>query len=468
MSTSTLKKIDFTSGKIVGKIIVFALPMAIATILQMLFNAADIAIVGQFSGENGSIYQGAVGATSSLSHLVINLFVGVGTGAGIVMANAFGAKDEKSQHRIVHSSFALALVSGCIVMVIGMLIARPMLSIMNTPSDVIDYSTTYLIIYFAGAPGMMVYNFLSSLLRGVGETKKPLFYLFVSGILNVIANVITVVFLKMNVAGVAIATTLAQYVSAILVTKDMLKADGGMKLSFKNVRLYKKEVRNILFMGVPMGLSACCFSISNILIQSNINTFGADAIAGNSNAGNIEVILDTFAVAVANTIATAVGQNMGAKKVDRIGKVVLIGGSMCLSLQIVSSLTVLIFGKYLAMIYSSDPSVIEWSLKRMKTVGCFMFLISLMHVFGSGLKGMGDSIIPLVSNILFTCVVRVLYMLFVYPYLPNTFELIQITYPITWFLSGVVQMIMYFVRKNKIIKTMKNHEVEQTESENVA
>ena len=468
MSSLAVKKIDFTSGKIVGKIMLFALPMAIATILQMLFNAADIAILGQFAGENGSIYQGAVGATSSLSHLVINLFVGIGAGAGIVMANAFGAKDEKAQQRIVHSSFALALVSGCVVMAIGMLVARPMLSLMNTPSDVIDYSTRYLVIYFASAPGMMIYNFLSSLLRGVGDTKRPLFYLLISGILNVIINIIMVVIFKMNVAGVAIATTLSQYVSAILVTKDMLKADGGMKLSFKEVKLYKKESQNILFLGVPMGLSACCFSISNILIQSNINVFGADAIAGNSNAGNIEAILDTFAGAIANTIATAVGQNTGAKRVDRIGKVVLIGGALILAMELVSSAIVMLLGKYLAMIYTSDPVVIEWSLRRMRTVGCFMFLISLMNTFGSGLKGMGDSVGPLITNIFFTCIIRVLYMVFVYPYLPKTFELIVITYPITWFLSGLVQMTMYFIKKKKVMEMFAVKEEDQIANDKVA
>ena len=441
------KKKDFTSGKILKNLILFAIPMALATLLQMLFNAADIAIVGNFGG---SKYQAAVGATSSTVHLIVNFFVGLSLGANVVMANAFGAKDEEKQQRVVHTGMATALASGAIILVIGFALSRPLLTLIGTPDNIIDYSVTYMQIYFIGAPAMMLYNFGASIMRAVGETKKPLYYLLVAGILNVLVNFITVYFFNMHVIGVALGTTVSQCVSAVWILYDLHKAQGGERLDFKQIRFHTAELTRILVIGAPMGISSCMFSLSNLSVQSAINAYGDMAIAGNTVAANIETIGDAFGSSVSNACVTFVGQNLGAKKPERVHRIIgatLAAGATALA---VFSLSLLLFGQYFCMLFNGDPIVVEWALKRLHIVGVCWTLVAIMNAYGAALRGMGYSIFPMLINLVFTCVFRVIYVLFVYVQFPvKTIEQLYILYPITWILSGVAQVISYYILGKK-------------------
>ena len=396
-------KQDFTQGKILKKLILFALPMAFATLLQMLFNSADVAIVGRFAG---STAQAAVGATSSTVHLIVNLFVGLSVGANVVMANAFGAKDEDRQQRVVHTSFATALVCGVIVLFIGLFLSRYILQWINTPESVLEKATVYMQIYFIGAPALMVYNFCASVMRAVGETKKPVLYLMVSGALNVLINVVTVVFFKWHVIGVALGTTVSQYVSAVWITLDLMRAKDSSRLCLRKVRFHGKEFRKILRIGVPMGLNACCFSFSNLFVQSSINAFGQYAIAGNTVAQNLESICDSFAGAVLHTVVTITGQNMGAKKPERIKRIMGAGAIACGTCQMVYMLVMMLWGRYVCAIYNADPAVIEWAMKRVRILSYTQIIICPMYMFDGALRGMGYSIFPMLTNLSFTCVFR--------------------------------------------------------------
>ncbi len=443
-------KQDFTEGKILKKLILFALPMALATLMQMLFNSADVAIVGRFAG---STAQAAVGATSSTVHLIINLFVGIAVGANVVMANAYGAKDEERQNRVVHTSYATALLSGAIVLLIGLFLSRYILQWIKTPVEVLDKAVLYLQIYFIGVPAQLVYNFCASLMRAVGETKKPLIYLAVAGVLNVIINVTTVVFFKWHVVGVALGTVVSQFVSAVWITIDLMHAKDASRLNLRKVRLHAKEFKKILHIGVPMGLNSCCFSLANLFVQSSINAFGEYAIAGNTVSNNVDTLCDSFTSAIMNAVVTITGQNMGARKPERIKQIIGAGSLISCVCHTTYILIMIIFGKYVFAIYNADPVVVEWAVKRMTVVTFSQLCMFPMQVFGGALRGMGYSVFPMFINLCCTCVFRIVYMLAVYPFLPvQTIYAVYILYPITWFLSSLLQTIFCVVCLKKELR----------------
>ena len=443
----TKKVRDFTSGKILKNLIWFAIPMALATALQVLFNAADVAIVGLFAG---SQYQAAVGATSSTVHIIVNLFVGISVGANVAMANAYGANDEKRQTRVVHTSMATGAVSGILILIIGILLSRSVLQAIHTPVGILDYSVLYLQIYFLGAPALMVYNFGAAVMRGVGETKKPLRYLLVAGVLNVVINIVTVVCFQMHVVGVALGTVVSQCVSAVWIVVDLRKMEGGAKYSLRKTRFYAKEFKKILRIGVPMGISSCCFSLSNLVVQSSVNTFGEMAIAGRTIASNIDMLCDAFLSSVEKAVVTIVGQNVGAGKKERIPRVIGAGLiALCVS-SVVYGVLMATLGKYVCMIFNTDPIVLDWAMKRILVVSTAYGLTSVMYSFGGALRGMGYSMVPMIINLFFTCIARVLYLWLAFPYLPvKAIELVYIVYPVTWILSGLGQMLMYFIIAKK-------------------
>ena len=443
-----VKKVrDFTSGKVLKNLIWFAIPMAITTFLQMLFNAADVAIVGQFAG---SQYQAAVGATSSTVHLIVNLFVGISVGANVAMANAFGAKDESRQQRVVHTAMATGAISGVLVLVLGIFACRPLLQSIRTPDEIIDYSTLYLQIYFLGAPALMVYNFGAAVMRGVGETKKPLRYLLVAGLLNLLINVITVIFFHWHVVGVALGTVVSQCVSAVWTVIDLRKMQGGANYRLHKTRFYGKELKKILYIGVPMGISSCLFSVSNLAVQSAINGYGEMAIAGRAVASNIDSLCDSFVTAIEKSVVTIVGQNVGAQKPRRIPRIIGAGMLACAAVTAVYGLVMAVFGQYVCLLLNTDSVVIGWAMKRVVVVSTTWSLTALMYGFGGALRGMGYSMIPMIINLFFTCIARVLYLWFIYPVLPvQIIELVYVVYPITWLLSGLAQMLMYFIVAKK-------------------
>ena len=483
--TKKLNTVDFTEGGIIRKLIKFAIPMALATAVQVLFNAADIAVVGQMSGENGSLYQGAIGATTSIIHLIVYFFIGIGVGVNVVMSNAFGAKDADKQHRVVHTSITLSLIFGLIVLVLGTTLARPVLALMGTTSAQIEYSTTYMRIYMFGAPGLIVYNFAAALLRSVGETRKPLLYLFISGLINIVINIITVAVFKMHVVGVALGTVISQYVACVWILIDLMRFDGPARLKLGKLRLYGKELRSILVIGITNGINQCMFSIANVIIQSHFNAYGPMAVSGEAVARNLESFNDAFAGAVNASVITIVGQNCGARKPERIPMAIRAGFICAITLEFVYSLTMVTLGQYILMIFTTDPVVIRWAMIKVYIVSGTEMLVSMMYSYGSALRGMGYSVSIMIINLFCTCVVRIVFLFAIYPFLPTLTMYDMPTalphigwiyglFPLTWALSGITQIIMYYCVKRKAFAVIGENASDETtatvsaETENAA
>ena len=444
MAVKTAKaRPDFTSGKILKKLIIFALPLAIATLINKLFHTADVVIIGRFAGTE---YQSAVGATTATVNLIVNFFLGVRTGANVVMSNAVGAKDEKRQSDILHTAMPIALIGGIIVCILGFLFAKPLLVLTKTPDDILEFSTRYLQIYFLGSPAQFVYSFGAALLRATGDSKRPVYYLTVAGVVNVVINLVTVIWLKWNVVGVALGTALAHYVSATWVVIDLMKGRAGVKFSLRKLRIHPRECKRILKIGIPNGLNTAMFSVSNLFIQSNVNAFGSAAIAGKTIAGNMEGYIATFADALMSSSIVIVGQHVGAKKEKRIPRVIGACATATMGWCALTALVLLVFGRFICGLYNTDPVVIDWAMRRIFVMEVWYFTVTLSHAFGGALRGLGKTVFPLLSNLFFTCLVRIVYLSFIYPILPNpTYELIYVIYPITWLASGIGQTIAYLI-----------------------
>ena len=448
MNATIKKRIDFTEGTLLKKMFFFAVPMILSAFLQLLFNAVDVAVVGKFAD---TIYQSAVGATSSSIHLIVNLLIGISIGANVAMATAFGARDEARQSRIVHTSMALSMVGGVGIAIFGILITKPLLVALDTPDEVLPYAVTYMQIYFLGAPANVVYNFGASLFRAIGETKKPLAYLFVAGVINVAINIITVVFLDMNVVGVALGTIISQYVSAIWVVYDLIKEQSPAKYDIKRTRFHKKELLRILYLGIPTGINSAMFSIGNMLIQSAINTYGPTIMAGNTVSTNIDGFVDAFSSSFGNVTLTVIGQNIGARKIERIRKSMGAGAILSVLSQFLCGLVIMVFGRFLFGLYNSDIEVIKIAQLRSYFVSMPYFLVVGITIFTAGLRGMGFSTTPMLVNLVFTCLFRIFWMTVVYPLKP-CLEMIFIVYPTTWVLSGVCMAILFFFFENRFKK----------------
>ncbi len=457
MHRAVHRKVDFTQGKLLKNIIVFALPMAFATILQLLFNAADVAIVGRFAG---STYQAAVGATSSVTHLIVNVFIGLAVGANVVMAMAFGEKDTEKQHRVTHTAVAMGLLLGGFVLLIGLFASEPLLKLIDTPEEILPYSVKYMKLYFSCAPAMLVYNYGAAVMRGVGETRKPLYYLLVAGVLNVIINYVTVVYFDMNVLGVALGTVVSQYVAAIWLCIDLMRAKGGEKLSLRRIRVYKKQLKPMLLIGLPSGVNTAIFSLSNLLFQSAVNGFGKLAIAGNTIAKDIEAFGEAFGNAIADTCVTAIGQNYGAKKKERIRPIIQLGVLLEIAVMAVFCSFLLFFGKYVARLFNDDAIVVGWTTQRIRWISAWLVITPFMTIYGAGLRGMGRSMVPMILNIFFVCVVRVLYLWLIYANIANQkIWQVYILYPVTWSLSGIAQTIAFYIIYRKEMRKKEQEKV---------
>ena len=440
------RKGDFTEGKILKKLIFFAIPMAIAALVQQLFNTADVAIVGQFGG---SAYQAAVGATSSTISLIVNFFLGFSIAVNVVMANAQGAKDEERKLRTVHTGIALSFVGGVIVLLIGLFTSKFILQLIKTPEDIIEYAALYLKIYFIGVPAQLIYNFAAASLRAVGESKRPLYYLSIAGIVNVIINFITVAIFKWHVVGVALGTVFANYLSAIWVLFDLKAGKRGISFSFRKVCFHKKELNSILKIGFPLGLSSCITAIAMLLIQSNANAFGPAAIAGKTIASNLEDITATFSNAISNGVVTFVAQNIGAKKEKRVHRIIGIGLASVAVWLTFTAIILIVFGKYICGIYNTDPEVISFAMRRIYIMEIWYVVICFSCAYGGALRGMGHTLFTTLTNLICITGMTIIYSSFIYPLLPQTFELVYIIYPIIWLLAGLVQMAGFYIIASK-------------------
>lgn len=437
--------IDMTEGSIFNKIILFAIPLMLSSILQLLFNAADLVVVGKFAGSESLA---AVGSTNALINLLVNLFIGLSMGASVVMGRCIGARRYDEAHKALHTAMAIATVGGVMMIFVGYFASAPMLKLMATPDDVINLSILYMKIYFMGMPGMMAYNFGSAILRSAGDTKRPLYFLTVAGVVNVILNLILVIGFHMGVAGVAIATATSQYISGFFVVMALVKSEGYMQLHLKELRFHKDQAFEMIRIGFPAGLQGIIFSISNVLIQSSVNSFGKIVMAGNTAASNIEGFVYTAMNSIYQTALSFTSQNMGAKRYDRIDKILFECQLTVIIIGLVAGLGAYTMGDKLLAIYDSDPEVIGYGLTRMSLVCAPYFLCGMMDVMVGSLRGMGYSIMPMIVSLTGACLFRVIWILTVFAANHTLFTL-YISYPISWALTFSIHLLCYLVVRRK-------------------
>lgn len=437
---------DLTSGPMLKKIILFSLPLAASSILQLLFNAADVVVVGQFAG---STALAAVGSNGALINLLVNLFVGLSLGANVVSARCFGARDEQGVQNTVQTSVTLGIVSGILLAFVGFFAARSLLELMSCPEDVIDLSTLYLKIYFIGMPMTMLYNFSSALLRSVGDTRRPLYCLALAGVINVVLNLVFVIGFHLSVAGVALATIISQTVSACLVTWILTREKGALHLNLRHLGFHKGALIQILRIGLPAGLQSTVFSLSNVVIQSAINSFGSTIVAGNSAASNIEGFVYTAMNSFAQAAVTFTSQNMGARRYDNLDRVM----RNCLLCAVVTGLVLgggaSLLGAQLLHFYSSDETVIAAGLARLHVIAATYLFCGIMDVLASCLRGRGYSVLPMIVSLVGSCLLRLVWIATVFQLFRSTTTL-YISYPLSWILTALVHLICLLVVRRKL------------------
>ena len=432
-------EIDMCHGPLLGKLFIFALPLMGSGILELMFNAADIIVVGRFTGAEALA---AVGATSTLITSLVNIFMGVAVGVNVLAAQYYGAGDRKNVEETVHTSILLGFFCGFCILVVGILFAENFLKMMSTPDDILGQAVLYMRIYFLGMPAFMVYNFGAALLRATGDTKRPLYFLFAAGALNVALNLLFVIAFQMGVAGVALATAISQTVSAALIIRCLRKEKGGCHLEFRKLHMQREKALRILKIGVPAGVQSGIFSISNLMVQSAVNSFGSIAVAGITAASNIEGFVYTAMSAVYQTALSFISQNMGAKNYQRVSRILQLCLGIVAAIGLVIGNGTLLFGKELLGIYSSNQEVVAYGLMRMEVVCTTYFLCGIMDVIVGSLRGMGYSFVPMMISLLGVCGFRIVWILTVFAWEHTLFAL-YISYPISWIITSVIQLICW-------------------------
>ncbi|MBQ4098287.1 MAG: MATE family efflux transporter [Clostridia bacterium] len=421
-------EMDLTSGSIFKKLIIYAIPFIFTNILQILFNAADIAVVGIFVGDDAVA---AVGANTSLSTLLVGMFVGLSIGSNVVLGRYVGARSVEEAHRTVGSSILLALVSGFILLAIGVPLAETFLRWMDCDEQILGMATTYLRIYFLGMPIMMLYNFCASILRAVGDTKRPLIFLLIGGVVNVVLNVFFVCVLNMTVEGVAIATITSQAISAGLSLIVLIRSDGYGALKFKHFRFYKEQVKEIMIIGVPSAIQSAAFNISNVLIQSTVNSFGKIGMSANTTAAQFDGVIYNVGNAISMSAMAFVSQNIGAKRMDRVKSVILNGVFVVFIFQFSVGAIFALLGPFLCGIIASSQEVVELATVRLSILGLFYFMCGIMEVFANSLRGMGKPIVALIVSIMGASVFRIIFLEITMLLWPG-FATIYWSYPASW------------------------------------
>lgn len=442
---------DLTQGSVLKKYTLFLIPIILSGIIQQLYNTADTMVVGMFAGDTALA---AVGSTSSLTNLILHLFLGLSVGTNVVCARLFGAGNKEGLQRAIHSSVLLALASGVGLMFVGYVFSRPLLELLGTPSDVIDGATLYMQVIFMGSPASMLYNFGAAILRAAGDTKRPLYILIFAGLINVALNLFCVIVLKLAVLGVALGTIASQLFSAVAVVWILLRTESEFKLSFKKLRFHARELKNIAATGIPSGLNGIMFSLSNVVIQSAINSFGKAAIAGSAAASNIEAYGFLLLSAAEQGLISFVGQNIGAakyKRVSSVTKVALIIAFLSSSLFL---LFIKLYGEPLIGLFTDNNSrteVIKMGIIKLEIVAGSYILLIPNQILNGVLKGMGRAIIPTVINAFCVCVLRIIWMYTAYPLNP-TLNMVYTAYPISWAASSVAIIVAYIIVRKKVFK----------------
>lgn len=441
---------DMLHGPLLGKIVMFALPYAATGILQQLFNSINVFVVGRFDSSHA---MAAVGATTFLINLIINLFLGVSVGANAVIANNIGRRDLQAVHRAVSTTVALSLIGGAILLVVGLLVATPLLRLLGTPADVIHDSALYLNICFLGAPFFMVYNFGAAIFRSKGDTRTPLYILAVAGVINVVVSMVTVIVFHMSVAGVACAYFVSNMFSAVVITTLLWREKGEFSVRLRQIRIYRKELGDILAIGLPAGLQATVFSFSNVFVQSSINKFGYAAIAGAS----LSITFDTYCyyilTAFCATAITFTGQNYGAGQVDRCRRIFrlcfLLGGASIFT----ANMVFVLFGPPIASVFTTDPQVVHYCTSRIYVALAFQWIATSYEIPAACMRGLGKSLAPALLTIFGTCFIRLGWIFLVLPHWYG-YEHLMLCYPISWVITGVLVSSVYVAASRKAYRLL--------------
>jgi len=436
---------DMTEGPLTTKIIKFTIPVMLTGILQLLFNTADVIVVGRFTGKTALA---AVGSTGSLINLLVSLFMGLSVGTNVLVARYQGAKDDKAVSETVHTSIALGIVGGLILLIIGVVATRPLLEMMATPEDVIDQSTLYMRILFFGMPLNLILNFGAAILRAIGDTKRPLYYLTIAGVINLFLNIFLVTVFSLGVAGVAIATVISEGVSCGLILLCLKHETGAIRLYFNRIKINPSKCIDIMKIGLPAGLQGCIFSISNVLIQSSVNSFGSTVMAGNTAASNIEGFVYVSMNSLHQTCISFTSQNFGAGKFKRIKKVLI----NCLVIVAITGLVLgnsaYFFGKYLLSAYNNEAEVISYGLIRLSIISTMYFLCGLMDVMVGAMRGIGYSILPMIVSLVGACGLRIVWIYTVFVKF-RTLDILFISYPVTWTITFLSHLVCYYIVTRK-------------------
>ena len=438
-------EIDMLNGPVMPKLLSFALPLMLSSMLQLTFNAADVIVVGRFEGDAALA---AVGAPGALINLLVNLFLGLSVGANVIVAQCYGAGDFRQTQDAVHTSVTLSLIGGVLVGVVGFFLAGTFLSLMNTPAEVLPLATAYMRIYFLGMPANMLYNFGAAILRAVGDTRRPLTYLTVAGVVNVLLNLLFVIAFVMGVSGVALATIISQIISAALVLLCLMRSDGAVRVELRKLRLDMAKVGQIAKVGLPAGLQGMVFSISNVMIQSTVNGFGKTVVAGNTTAANLEGYIYVAMNSIYQGAITFTGQNVGARRYERISRVARASLMTVFAIGAAMGGLLMLFKVPLFHIYTDDSAVVAAAGIRTGVIAPTYFLCGMMDTMVGLLRGMGSSVTPMAVSIVGVCVLRVIWILTLFPLNP-TLTMLYVSYPISWGVTFLTHLVCYMRVKRK-------------------
>ena len=443
-------EIDMTNGPVFKKMVRFAFPLMCSGVLQLLFNAADVIVVGKFAGDNS---MAAVGSNAALINLLTNLFIGLSVGANVLAARYYGAKRDEELHAVVHTAMLLALCSGAGLVAVGEIGARQVLIWMQTPAAVLDLAALYLRIFFLGMPAMMLYNFGAALLRAKGDTQRPLYFLLLAGAVNVALNLLLVIQFRLDVAGVAIATVVSQCISAALVTACLMRETGGFRLELRSLRIHGDQMKGILRVGLPAGVQGVIFSLSNVVIQSSINSLGEVVMAGSAASANIEGFVYIAMNAVYQATMSFTSQSMGAGRLDRVNRIALTGQAFVIATGLVLGIGAWRAGNALLWIYTDDPAVVQAGIVRLGIICAPYALCGMMDTMVGTLRGIGYSVMPMIVSLMGACVLRLVWLATVFQ-IPqyHTPECVYWSYPISWLITLAVHVVCYVWARRRLMR----------------
>ena len=448
-----LRRTDMLNGNLFSGILMFAIPLAASSILQQLFNSVDVAVVGHFA-QNRAVATAAVGSNGSVINLIINLFVGISVGANVVISNYIGRGERKKANSCVHTAMTIAIISGVFLLFLGLFIARPLLELMSTPEDVLPYAVQYLHIYFLGMPFIMVYNFGSAILRCIGDTRRPLYCLIISGMLNAALNLFLVMAFHMDVTGVAIATVISNIVSASLVCAFLLREKSEIAFSIRKMGIRRDDLVRMLRIGVPAGLQSMLFSISNVFIQSVLNRFGTSVVAGSAVTLNFENFSYYIISAFSQACVTFTSQNIGASRVNRCKKIFRLSMLMSVILSLIMNYTFFLSRGFFIYLFTSDETVAYYAAIRMLYILTPYFLINTYEISGAALRGMGYSLTPAMMSVFGTCIFRLIWA-YTIPKLNQSLGALYIVYPISWIITGILVLSSYIIIRRKVFSKIE-------------